>query len=105
MNQLLEEMERVMADLMLSGYSSGAGIAHRFRTLGDECARLGLHTGAELMETVARELEERTHTIQKEDLALTGDICRALRYVELCREKLQETDITVRWDRITGGKP
>ena len=103
MRDLLDDMQRAMADLLLSGYSSGAGISHRFRSFGEACARSGLHTGAELMERVAQSLEDRSHAMQKEDLALTGEICRAMRYVELCTEKLQETDIALRWEHITGG--
>ena len=105
MKELLNEMERAMADVMLSGYSAGTGIASRFRELSNECDRYGLHTGSELMAQIARALEQRTHSMEKEDLALTGHICQAAHYVTLCKEKLQETDIVLRWDHITGGNP
>lgn len=105
MKLLLEDMERAMADVMLSGYSAGAGIAPKFRELSADCARHGLHTGADLMMQIAQGLERRGHSMQKEDLDLTGRICRAVHYVSLCKEKLQETDITTRWDELTGGTP
>ena len=104
MRELLDDIQRAMADLMLSGYSSGEAISHKFRHLGEECARCGLHTGADLMNQIGKTLEIRAHSMQKEDLPLTSEICRAMRYVELCREKLQETDIALRWEHITGGK-
>lgn len=103
MRELLDDMQRAMADLMLSGYSSGEAISQRFRHLGEECAQCGLHTGADLMTQIGKTLEIRSHSMQKEDLPLTSKICRAMRYVELCREKLQETDIALRWEHITGG--
>lgn len=105
MKQLLDDMERALADVMLSGYSTGTGIAPRFRELSVDCARHGLHTGADLMMQIAQGLERRAHSMQKEDLDLTGRICRAVHYVSLCKEKLQETDITARWDELTGGNP
>ena len=105
MRDLLDDMQRAMADLLLSGYSSGESISHRLRNLGEECARRGLHTGAALMVSIAQSLENRAHTMQKEDFLLTAQICKAMRYVELCTEKLQETDIALRWEYITGGNP
>ena len=105
MNALLDDMERAMADLMLSGYGTGAELAGRFRLLGEECSRIGLQNGGAWMEEIALGLEKRTHSIQKEDLALTENLCRAASYVRLCREKIQETQIIERWDSITGGNP
>ena len=104
MTALLDDMERALADLMLSGFSSGANMPERFRHLAADCENRGLHTGASLMGSVAAGLQERSHSIQKEDLTLTANICRAVRYVELCREKLLESQIRTRWDGITGGK-
>lgn len=105
MKDLLDEMQRALADLMLSGYSSGRDTFRKFQQLAEACARSGLHTGAVLMEGIARDLENRSHALQKEDLALTAGVCRAVRYTELCKEKLQETDIETRWNHITGGNP
>lgn len=105
MKELLDDMERTLADLMLSGYGTGAELAGRFRRLGDECRRIGLQNGGLWMEEIAAALEQRTHSIQKEDLALTELLCRAAGYVRLCREKIQETQIIARWDAITGGNP
>lgn len=103
MKELLDDMERAMADLMLSGYATGAELAGRFRNLGTECSRIGLKNGGAWMEEIARALEQRTHSVRKEDLVITELLCRAVGYVRLCREKLQEEEIAVRWDSITGG--
>lgn len=103
MTEQLNEMERLLADLMLSGYTSGEYLSNRFRQLERNCRHLGLETGGDLMDKICQELDHRAHTIQKDDLILTSLICRAVHYIGLCRQRMQEAEITARWDSITGG--
>ena len=45
-------------------------------------------------------LSTRAHMIEKKDLTLSAVICRTIRYLELCREKLQEESIIQRWQNL-----
>lgn len=110
MNQLLQEIQRTLADLLQSGLATGGAPAvHRLRELSARCEETGLHTGSALLEELAAGLSARAHTLEKEDLSLSAVLCRAVHYVEFCREKLQEASILQRWqaqqeDLEQGGK-
>ena len=98
MNELLDEMELALSDLLQAGLSSaGPEAAGRLRTLAREGEQAGLHTGAQLLEEVAADLEARAHQMQKDDQAWTDRICRAGRYLALCRQRWQEEAIRLRW--------
>ena len=45
-------------------------------------------------------LVSRSHAVEKDDLSLTAAVCRAVRYIQLCREKLQEEQIIQRWQSM-----
>ena len=84
MNELLDEMELALSDLLQAGLASaGPEAAGRLRTLARQGEQAGLHTGAQLLEEVAADLEARTHRMQKDDQTLTDRICRAGRYLAL----------------------
>lgn len=98
MNELLDEMELALSDLLQAGLASaGPEAAGRLRTLARQGEQAGLHTGAQLLEEVAADLEARAHRMQKDDQALTDRICRAGRYLALCRQRWQEEAIRLRW--------
>lgn len=107
MTELLNDMETALADVIQSGIATaGPGIAARLGTLSARCEDQGLHTGAQLLASIEQKLRQRSHTMEKEDLALAAQICRAARYIELCREKLQEEQIQGRWSAGNqGGNP
>lgn len=98
MIQLLDELEEALSDLLQAGADTGAiGEVPRFRTLAAQCEGWGLHTGSALVTELADLLEGRNHQLEKEDLSLTEVLCRTVRYLDLCREKLQEEAILERW--------
>lgn len=99
MTDLLNEMETALTDLMQSGLATW-GPGQRLRKLSEDCEAMGLHTGTGLMERIAALLDDRTHAIEKDDLPLTAAVCRAVRYITLCREKSQADGIMERWSRI-----
>ena len=105
MKELLDDMERALADLLLAGYTSGTSLSGRFRQLGDGCSRIGLIHGGQMMLQISEGLDGRSHFMEKDDLALTGLVCRAVSYIGLCRERIQSDDITARWGQQTGGTP
>lgn len=101
MTELLDELELALADLMQSGFSTGgAAAAQRLGTLSRRCEDCGLHTGGALLSQLERALTARSHTVQKSDLPLAAAVCRAARYIQLCREKLQEEQIEQRWQSL-----
>ena len=101
MTELLDELELALTDLMQSGFSTGGPAAtERFHALSQTCEDCGLHTGGDLLSELERALAARSHAVQKNDLPLTAAVCRAARYIQLCREKLQEDQIEQRWQSL-----
>ena len=114
MKELLREMELVLTDLLQSGLDTGgkgkiiAGLegpsaAPRLRALARQCGDAGLHTGAALLTELETALTARAHTLKKNDQSLMAALCRAARYLALCREKLQEESIAQRWQQEMPG--
>ena len=102
MTELLDDMELALADLMQSGFSTGGpAAAKRMHNLSLACEDRGLHTGGALLSEIETALTARPHALEKDDLPLAAAVCRAVRYIQLCREKLQEEQIIQRWQSIT----
>lgn len=100
MTDLLDEMERELADLLQSGLATAEG--SQLQPLAEACEAAGLHTGAALLGQIRDGLIRRGHAMEKDDLPLTAAICRAVRYIALCREKCQEEQILARWQNKGG---
>lgn len=96
MRELLNEMELALTDVMQSGLATW-GDSGRFANLAESCEAHGLHTGAALMKKTAELIKSRAHGLEKDDMPLASVICRAVRYIALCREKSQEDEILARW--------
>lgn len=98
MTECLEEMERALADLLQSGLTTGGPAAvPRLEKLAVRCEDVGLHTGGALLRELAAALSARAGRVEKDDEALSALFFRTARYLELCREKFQETEIQRRW--------
>lgn len=103
MKTILDELERALTDLLQMGLATaGADMVKRFRALSEQCEETGFHTGAGLFDEICRLLEQRSHTMAKTDRALAGAICRAEHYITLCRSRMTEEEIRMRWQE--GGK-
>ena len=101
MTELLDDMELALTDLMQSGFSTGGeDAAKRMHNLSLACEDRGLHTGGTLLSEIEQALAARSHAVEKDDLSLAAAVCRAVRYIQLCREKLQEEQIIQRWQSI-----
>lgn len=101
MTDLLDSMELALADLMQSGFATGGpAAAGRLGELALACESSGLHTGGALLSEIQRALTARSHTEEKNDLPLAAAVCRAARYIQLCRERLEEEQILERWQSI-----
>lgn len=101
MTELLKEMERALADLLQSGLATGGPAAvSRLEKLKVRCGDVGLHTGAALLGELAAALSARSHRVEKDDQPAAAAFFRTVRYIELCREKLQETEIWRRWQEL-----
>ena len=101
MTELLDDMELALTDLMQSGFSTGGtDAAKRMHNLSLACEDRGLHTGGALLSDLERALTARAHAVEKDDLSLTAAVCRTVRYIRLCREKLQEEQIIQRWQSM-----
>ena len=101
MTELLDNMELALTDLMQSGFSTGGETAaKRMHDLALACEDRGLHTGGALLAEVERGLSSRSHAVEKDDISLAAAVCRAVRYIQLCREKLQEDQIIPRWQSM-----
>lgn len=99
--ELLDDMEQALTDLMQSGFSTGGPTAaKRLHNLSLACEELGLHTGGTLLLQLEQTLNARSHAMEKDDLPLASAVCRTVRYIQLCREKLQEEQIIQRWQSI-----
>lgn len=98
MKLLLDDMERALTDLFQMGFATaGPGMARRLGDLADQCESTGLHTGSTLFSELSRLLSERSHSMDKSDLPLTGLVCRAQHYITLCRTRMTGEDIRARW--------
>ena len=87
MNHCLDAMEERLTDLLQTGLDTGAGdSAADFAGLAGQCEACGLHTGGALMERLAKLLEARAHTLDKEDSPLLEALFQAEHYIALCRE-------------------
>ena len=103
MNTILDEMEQALTDLLQMGLATaGSDLAQRILELSDRCEGAGLHTGAALFAELSQLLRERSHRVDKTDLKLTAQICRAEHYITLCRSRMTEEEIRMRWQE--GGK-
>ncbi len=102
MTQLFSEIEQVLSDLLQSGLSTRASAAvPELQMLAEECERVGLHTGGQLLTQLKDALASRNNTILKDDAAITAQISRLVHYLELCEEKMQEERIQKAWsDRM-----
>ena len=99
--ELLNDMELALSDLMQSGFSTGgSAAAKRMHNLSLACEERGLHTGGTLLSEIEQALNSRSHAVEKDDLPLAAAVCRTVRYIQLCREKLQEEQILQRWQSI-----
>ena len=103
MTTILDEMEQALTDLLQMGLATaGPDLAQRLLELSARCEGAGLHTGAALFGEHSQLLKERSHRVDKTDLKLTAQICRAEHYITLCRTRMTEDQIRVRWQE--GGK-
>ena len=110
MTELIQEVQLALTELLQSRLDTGGpAAAPRLHALAAQCEELGLHTGASLLTQAEEALAARAHTMEKDDLPLAALLCRTARYLELCREKLQEESITLRWQSFDceteGGYP
>ena len=98
MKHCLNAMEARLTDLLQTGLDTGAGDSSLdFGQLAEQCEACGLHTGHALMEQLSNLLEERTHTLDKQDGPLIEAIFQTEHYVTLCRERWQEIEILRSW--------
>ena len=98
MKALLDDLERALTDLLQMGLATaGPDMAKRLRDLSAQSEATGLHTGANLFAELSRLLAERSHAMDKTDLALTAAVCRSEHYITLCRTRMTEEDIRSRW--------
>lgn len=103
MRDILNDLELALTDLMQTGAATaGAETVRQMERLSEQSEGAGLHTGGALFGEIARFLRERGHTMEKSDRELTAAVCRAVHYIELCRERMTEDDIRVRWQE--GGR-
>ena len=101
MTELLDDMELALTDLMQSGFfTGGSAAAKRLHNLSLACEEHGLHTGRALLSEIEQALTSRSHAVEKDDLPLAATVCRTVRYIQLCREKLQEEQIIRRWQSM-----
>lgn len=98
MRALLDDMELALTDLLQTGLATaGPDAVKRFADLSRKAEASGLHTGSALLKTISEQLEHRAHRTEKTDMELTSAVCRLEHYITLCRERLTEDDIRLRW--------
>lgn len=103
MRALLDDIELALTDLMQTGLATaGPDAVKRFTDLSRKAEAAGLHTGSVLLKTISEQLEHRAHRTEKSDIELTSAVCRLEHYITLCRERLTEDDIRLRWQE--GGR-
>ena len=89
MRELLDDLMTALTDLLQCGFAScPPETAERLKRLGARCENTGLHTGGTGMKEIGELLEEQRHAQEKDPEPLTRAVCRMVRYVELCREKM-----------------
>ncbi len=98
MTTVLDDLEQALTDLLQMGLATaGPEMAKRLGQVSQRCEDFGLHTGAALSAEISRLLAQRSHSMDKTDLELTAAICRAQYYITLCRTRMTEEDIRLRW--------
>ncbi len=98
MEAILEDMELFLTDLLQTGIATADPKAVRTaETLARRAEETGMHTGADLFQTIAQGLRQRQHQLEKADRSLTLAVCRGSYYIELCRRRLTEENIRHRW--------
>lgn len=105
MNELLCEIDQVLSDLLQSGISTRwSSTAEELHGLSQQCKDMGMHTGSTLLIQLEKALLSRGHLMIKDDINITSIVCRVVRYLELCKEKLSEEEIYKRWDEKSHNK-
>ena len=98
MRARFDDMELALTDLLQTGLATaGPDAVKRFADLSRKAEAAGLHTGSVLLKTISEQLEQRAHRTEKSDIELTSAVCRLEHYITLCRERLTEDDIRLRW--------
>lgn len=98
MTELFLSLEQVLSDLLQSGLSTRAPTAaQELEVLAQQYERSGLHNASSMITQLKDALNQRSHMMIKDDMPITALICRLVRYLELCREKLQEEQIEEQW--------
>ena len=98
MTTVLDDLQQALTDLLQMGLATaGPEMGKRLDRVSQRCEDSGLHTGASLSAEISRLLTQRSHSMDKTDLELTAVICRAQYYITLCRTRMTEEDIRLRW--------
>ena len=98
MTTVLDDLQQALTDLLQMGLATaGPEMGKRLDRVSQRCEDSGLHTGAGLSAEISRLLTQRSHSMDKTDLELTAVICRAQYYITLCRTRMTEEDIRLRW--------
>ena len=105
MRELLDDLMTALTDLLQCGFAScPPETAERLKRLGARCENTGLHTGGTGMKEIGELLEEQRHAQEKDPEPLTRAVCRMVRYVELCREKMSRDLVEENWKNEERGK-
>lgn len=98
MTTVLDDLQQALTDLLQMGLATaGPEMGKRLDRVSQRCEDSGIHTGAALSAEISRLLTQRSHSMDKTDLELTAVICRAQYYITLCRTRMTEEDIRLRW--------
>lgn len=104
MRELLDDLMTSLTDLLQCGSAScPPETGERFQRLGERCERTGLHTGGAGMKEIGELLEGQRHVQEKDPEPLTRAVCRMVRYVELCREKISLDLVEENWKKEERG--
>ena len=100
MRELLDDLMTALTDLLQCGFAScPPETGERFQRLGERCENTGLHTGGEGMKEIGELLEGQRHAQEKDMEPLTRAVCRMVRYVGLCREKMSLDLVEENWKK------
>ena len=98
MTTVLDDLQQALTDLLQMGLATaGPEMGKRLDRVSQRCEDSGFHTGSALSAEISRLLTQRSHSMDKTDLELTAVICRAQYYITLCRTRMTEEDIRLRW--------
>ena len=98
MRGLFDDMDLALTDLLQTGLATaGPDMVSKLANLSRKAEAQGLHTGSALLQIISEQLEHRAHRSEKSDMVLTSAVCRLEYYITLCRERLTEDDIRLRW--------